>query len=554
MKKLVLNLLSLSLAFSLQSQVTDLGGPIAWKNNFKSSAIVPVKKMKKFDLIAVQEEDAINDLDKSIPWRFGYSFETNFTPLNSGVIENLENGGQLWRLRIMSPGALTINLLLDQFELPEGAQLYLYDVNNTNRIGAYTSNNNNEMKELGTELVHGDDIIVEYYVPAGTKIGNDFRINHVIHGYRSLGTIQNSLAKALNSSGACNIDVNCPLGDPWKNQIRSVAMIVVGGNGICTGALINNTCNDGTPYFLTANHCLGGSTGYWAFRFNWESPEDGTSCATSSLSGDPGSYDQTANGATVLVNGTEADYALLQITNMTLQNAIDWNVYYAGWNIDDTENLITEVYGIHHPSGDLKKICRALESDGTTTNGIYQAVHGSAETWEVNNWEDGVTEPGSSGSPLFDQNGLIIGQLYGGAAACSGTVNNNSYDYYGRLGVSWGLGISDYLAPASCPTTATNHGGYNPNPATANLDEVVNQTDFILYPNPNNGSFTIDFGNGNIKAGVITVTDLSGRVVNTLKIENTNLIDLNLSEISSGSYMINVNTNSTNTTKSFIIN
>ena len=27
-------------------------------------------------------------------------------------------------------------------------------------------------------------------------------------------------------------------------------MIVVNGNGICTGALINNTENDGTPYFL----------------------------------------------------------------------------------------------------------------------------------------------------------------------------------------------------------------------------------------------------------------------------------------------------------------
>ena len=79
-------------------------------------------------------------------------------------------------------------------------------------------------------------------------------------------------------------------------------MIVVNGNGICTGALINNTCSDGTPYFLTADHCLGGSTGSWAFRFNWESPLTWyESCATTAGSTDPGPhYDQTANEATIL--------------------------------------------------------------------------------------------------------------------------------------------------------------------------------------------------------------------------------------------------------------
>ena len=62
-------------------------------------------------------------------------------------------------------------------------------------------------------------------------------------------------------------------------------------------------------------------------------------------------------------------------------------------------------------------------------------------------WEDGVTEPGSSGSPSFDQNHRIIGQLYGGAAACSGSVNNGAYDYYGRMDVSWGVGLSGTSTP-----------------------------------------------------------------------------------------------------------
>ena len=49
------------------------------------------------------------------------------------------------------------------------------------------------------------------------------------------------------------------------------AIIIVGGSGSCTGAMVNNTAQDGTPYFLTANHCLGGNTNNWSFKFDFES-------------------------------------------------------------------------------------------------------------------------------------------------------------------------------------------------------------------------------------------------------------------------------------------
>ena len=83
--------------------------------------------------------------------------------------------------------------------------------------------------------------------------------------------------------------------------------------------------------------------------------------------------------------------------------------------------------------------------------------------WWIDNWEAGVTEPGSSGSPLFDQNHRIIGQLYGGAAACSGSVNNGAYDFYGRFNVSWGLGVSEYLDPSNSGTLVLDGypSGYN---------------------------------------------------------------------------------------------
>lgn len=455
MKKTVLSLSLIFMAAFSFGQVTDMGGPIGWKGKIAPDKTTPVHTMPGFDLQTIQAEDAMNDASKDAPWRFGYSYQTNLT-LEDGVWEVLPGGNKLWRTEIRSQGAMTINLLLENVYLPEGAHLYLYDKEQTNRAGAYTSRNNRADGWLGTELVHGEHIVVEYYEPEAVSGQGHFTIANVVHGYRSLDRVQEQLLKGLNDAGDCNIDVECPLGNGWENEIRSVAMIVVNGNGICTGALINNTCEDGRALFLTANHCLGGNTGNWAFRFNWKSPAGTESCATTAGSTNPGPpYDQTANGATILVSGGQADHALLEIDNMTVQDAENWELFYAGWNHDDTDGNITAAMGIHHPSGDLMKICR--EGDAP-----YHDNTGGAAVWWIDEWEEGVTEPGSSGSPLFDQNHRIIGQLYGGAAACSGTVNNGTYDYYGRLGVSWDLGISDHLAPSQCGTAPIVLDGWDP--------------------------------------------------------------------------------------------
>lgn len=473
MKKTLLLVGALALSSLSFGQTVNLGGPISWRGKLAKTTI-PTEEMPGFDLAAIQAQDEINDKTKAAPWRFGYKYNTDITLENNGTWTSLPGGNRVWRVGIIAEGAMSVNLLFENLHLPEGAHLYLYDADETNRVGAYTSQNNRADGELGTELVHGDHIIVEYFEPAKVAGQGHFTIANVIHGYRSLNIVQRNLLnqlKGVNDSGNCNIDARCPLGNNWDDQIRSAAMIVVGGNGICSGALINNTCDNGIAYFLTANHCLGGSTGNWAFRFNWEVPSNdpSLSCAsTTQTNAGSLTFDQTANGATVLVSGTQADHALLQIDNMTVQNAMDWGVFYAGWNNDDTQNAITEVIGVHHPSGDVKKICRADDSG----NGIFHANNAGAATWEIDSWEEGVTEPGSSGSPLFDQNGRIIGQLYGGAAACSGTQNNGQLDYYGRLGVSWGLGIGNYLAPNGCGTSTTNDG-WDPNGPSAPDDAGI---------------------------------------------------------------------------------
>lgn len=538
------------------AQTTNLGGPLSWKSNARYDQI-DSKELRGFDASTIAAEDAVNDLNKSQPWRFGYKYDTDYSLTNSGTWETMPDGGRVWRLELISDGAITMNLLLENVHLPAGASLYLFDDEKTNRVGAYTARNNREDGLLGTELMHGDHMIVEYFEPANVAGQGSFTISNVIHGYRTLTGIQDELTRSLNSSGNCNIDVNCELGDLWKNQIRSAAMIVVGGNGICSGALINNTCNDGTPYFLTANHCLGGSTGNWAFRFNWEvaAGDPTLSCATTTNTASSynlsSAYDQSANGATVLANSGSSDFALLEIDNMDVNDAIAWGAYYAGWDRSDVESAVTQVHAIHHPSGDVKKICEANENGGA--NNIHFSNQGGAAVWFMDSWDEGVTEPGSSGSPLFDQVGRIIGQLYGGAAACGSpsTQNNGAYDFFGRFGISWGLGASTILAPAVCGTAPNSIDGFDPNAATASLDEL-STTLLTVSPNPSSGIFSVQLEEITSDAEYV-ITDMAGRIIYSSSIAYGIASLIDISEVGNGTYILRLTSNLGSETKKIVI-
>ena len=264
------------------------------------------------------------------------------------------------------------------------------------------------------------------------------------------------------------------------------------GNGfICTGSLINNTNEDNKPFFLTANHCFTDPNGVasnpasYSMRFNWISPNP--DCATTA--GSPnGPINFVMNGSTLRARNAGSDVMLVEINN---DIPVDWDVTYAGW--DRSDSAPTFQVGIHHPSGDIMKICR-------DDNPATKVTQFGTQTWDINGitnsgnsgnatgWELGVTEGGSSGSALFDQNGRIIGQLLGGLAACNGVIDNNAHDYYGRFAVSWDAGgttatqLKDWLDPAGTnPMTLDSKQNI-----LAVNDEFLEQN-ITVFPNPTSG-------------------------------------------------------------------
>ncbi len=421
------------------SQVSNDAIPKGWK--VLKNEGVSTYHLPSIDVEALIAEDKVND-KLPLPWRFGYKHNVNYG-LSDGDWVELENGDKFWRVRFESKGALSLNVVFDEFYIPEGGILTIYDDEHQNVLGAYTAKQNQESRQFGTWLLEADNMIIEYYQPNTVNEEVQLHIGAITHGYRNAETFKTQ--KNLNSSGNCNLDVDCPIGNDWAAykdlNKKSVGLLLSGGSSFCSGALVNNTANDGKPYFLTANHCYSNPS-TWSFRFEWISPNP--VCATTAQSPN-GPTTKTISGGTLRARSANTDFCLVEINSAIPTN---WDLTWAGW--DKTDNFPTYVVGIHHPAGDIMKVCR----DDT---GPTKATNAGAQTWEITSagdgWEMGVTEGGSSGSPLFDENGRVIGQLYGGGAACSGTVDNDLLDYYGRFGVSWdGASASERLKDWLDPT------------------------------------------------------------------------------------------------------
>jgi lysyl endopeptidase len=462
MIKPLLTAIALITGTAAMAQLSHGGQPRNWEVRNTLSDL-RFERIGTIDRERLALEDAITDQHKDVPYRFGVEFETNFNINNSGIISS-DNSTETtsWLIGLECPGALSMSIRFDEFVVPKGGQVFIWSADRREFLGAFNHKNMKPSGVLACGMIHGDKIVVEYTCPSHLFDQTDLTIGEVVHVYRPFASsayVQDAvdaLRGPFGSSGSCNVGINCPEAADWQIEKRSVAIIVEGGSGICTGALVNNTANDGTPYFLTANHCTSGAnTANWVFYFNHEA----TSCTSNN-----GPSTNLISGADLLANRAGSDFALLLLNDTPPAN---YNVQYAGWDATDSESAVSSAVCIHHPGGNVKKFSQ--EDDAP-----YHDVSGGAQVWWIDDWEIGVTEPGSSGSPLFNQDHRIIGQLFGGASACNGSVGNGQYDFYGRFGVSWDTGTTastrlvDWLDPLQTGTLVLD--GYPEGFTLPNLD------------------------------------------------------------------------------------
>ena len=169
MKNLYLTLFLMSIIGTVYGQVETHYYPDS-TNLIKISSINHLSKSKKiktfpsFDVQQLLNEDSLERKDvPDIPFRFGKGFDTNIT-LGDGSWQNINNG-RVWSMEFESRGAKSINFIFDNFYLPDSAELYITNKDQTVLYGPVKSNQNTKDGFFLTDLIDGDNVTVYLFEP-----------------------------------------------------------------------------------------------------------------------------------------------------------------------------------------------------------------------------------------------------------------------------------------------------------------------------------------------------------------------------------------------------
>lgn len=397
-----------------------------------------------------------------------------------------ERGGKLAALRFASPDAKGVRIGLRVESLPLGTMVRfygdtskkLYEVSAQEILASIQRNldagdSSDNARIYWSPNMGGEALTVEIEVPPNAVLDAvKVAVPMLSHVAVDI-TKQDSLQK-IGEAGTCNLDATCA--SQYDTLSKSVALmdfIQDGGNYVCTGTLLNDRMSTGTPYFLSANHCISNQTvastlyTYWSYK--------SASCNSTQVSP---ALVAIGSGATLLYAESTTDTSFMRLNSQPPAGAL-----FAGSSPFEPRSFdgMQGVYGVHHPKGDLQKYS---EGDylGTAACGSSScnSSTGSDAKFLAVRWNRGVTEGGSSGSGLFRRlNGkdYLVGQLLGGASSCSQPA---AYDFYGRFDLPFNTALQQWLNAPSTTVRTVIYRFYNTNTGAHFYTSNVPERDLVI--------------------------------------------------------------------------
>jgi hypothetical protein len=464
-------------SFLASAQISHGGRPLPLQADTRISMPNFFIEMPTFD---TQEARLRSQREQSMTrsLEFGHKFHVFLRPDNSGI--HFTSGNMnVWRVGVRSKDAYSLNILFSKFHIPRGAQVFVYNADQTEILGSYTHLNNSDLNLLPIQPIVGDELIVEYQEPINASFRGEIEIGEVNHDF--IGILRAfHPPEPGDPSGSCHPNIIC-----FPNlleQGRGTVLLVINGTSLCTGVLMNNSAEDGTPYLLTATHCLNNNydncflsnrqydvvAGRIVAFFNYESPL----CSRDIR----GTVQMTLASADSVLISEQHDISLLKFRDNEIPK--EYQPYFLGWNVSSAPSA--PFYGLHHPNGGIKKV--AVRNGNITLSSWTGSIRpltpmcnnlpqpgymlaGNAH-WIVNAWDVAATEGGSSGSPIVDRNRRVVGTLTGGSSYCPPRAQGP--DYYAALSQLWNVqgslnnpnSLRHYLDPTNSGFTQLD--GFNP--------------------------------------------------------------------------------------------
>jgi hypothetical protein len=306
------------------------------------------------------------------------------------------DGSQVIVLVIKSTNANGIGVHFRGFNLAGDDEVYVYGPASDSIVcGPFTKKGPWGSGEFWSGTISGDTAIIEFYTRAGDKNGDAFEIFEISHifaeqDWRLLTNEPDILT--------CERDARC-YGDAEKNAVGRI-LYNNGGPHVCTGILLNDRAQNHIPYFLTANHCVSTQAIAQTVEVWWFYQT--TYCNSGILRS--GIVHSTAH-ANLLVAQRSNDFALLRLLSNAPGGAL-----FSGWT-SVPQAAGTAIFGLHHPGGYIPPtpnsyLRKAAGSITSTNYGCLALVSGYGI-----NWAAGTTEPGSSGSGLWNSSHYLVGVL-----------------------------------------------------------------------------------------------------------------------------------------------
>ncbi len=363
----------------------------------------------------------------------------------------IADGGSVWVTNVSSPGAVSLRVHFENVSLPANAELYFFN-DNGEAYGPYVGTGPNDDGDFWSNSLMGSagTVMLRTF---GTMRGADrpsFRITEVAHIATDFPkpAAQGGIAAFCAYNDTCvenNSCVNEPAVNDAEGAVAKMRWISGAFVNICSGGLIADT--DGSteiPYFLTANHCInkGKDAKNLEAYFQYSIACGSTACAGGF---DPAPSPSTL-GASVTTTNTTGDFSLLTLNQTPPAGSV-----YLGWN--STPIAFTEGADLHrvaHPSG-APQAYSHHQVDTTST---------TCQSWPrgeriYSNDIFGATEGGSSGSPVVNSAGQVVGQLSGCCGFNCGnvcdTASNSTVD--GAFAAYFSQ-VEPYLNPAGCTPSA----------------------------------------------------------------------------------------------------